>query len=144
VLDVYHAVGHLAQAGRRAFGAGPGLGGWPEGGRRLLVGDGYDGVGLALARPVGDDEARRRLGEAAAEALNYFCGHRDRPGYAVRLSRGQVIGSGLVEGTIKERVSVRMKRSGARWRVGHVGPFVEFVALADGPEWHEHWDALAA
>jgi hypothetical protein len=25
-----------------------------------------------------------------------------------------------------------------------VGPFVEFVALADGPEWYEYWMTLAA
>ncbi len=139
VLDVYHAVEHLADAGRRAFGDGLGLAGWLEGGRRLLVGDGYLGAVEALARPVGDGEARRRLDEAAGEALNYFCGHRDRLGYAARLVRGQVIGSGLVEGTIKQRVNVRMKRSGARWLPEHVGPFVELMAMADTAEWGEYW-----
>jgi hypothetical protein len=76
--------------------------------------------------------------------LNYFAGHRDRLGYAVRLRRGQVIGSGLVEGTIKERVNLRLKRTGARWRAAQVGPFVELLALSDSPEWDEYWMLLAA
>ena len=76
--------------------------------------------------------------------LNYFAGHRERLGYAVRLRRGQVIGSGLVEGTIKELVNLRMKRAGARWSAEHVGPFVELMALSRSPEWAEHWKSLAA
>jgi hypothetical protein len=139
VLDIYHGVEHLAGAGRQALGTGPELAGWLDDARRSLVGDGYHGVVEALARPLGDEETRRRLDEAAAEALNYFCGHQQRLGYAARLLRGQAIGSGLVEGTIKERVNVRMKRSGARWLPEHVGPFVELMAMADTPEWGEYW-----
>jgi hypothetical protein len=143
VLDVYHAVEHLADAGRRALGEGPGLDAWLEEARRALVGDGYSGVVEALARPLGDEQARRRLDEAAAETLNYFRGHRERLGYAARLWRGQAIGSGLVEGTIKQRVNVRMKRAGARWLPEHVGPFVELMAMADSAEWSEYWAAMA-
>jgi hypothetical protein len=79
-----------------------------------------------------------------AEKLNYFCGHQGRLTYAARLRRGQAIGSGLVEVSIKQLVNVRMKWTGARWRVVGVGPFVEFVALAYGPEWREYWATLAA
>jgi hypothetical protein len=143
VLDVYHGVEHLADAGRQAFGTGPTLDGWLDDARRSLVGDGYCGVVEALARPVGDEAARLRLDEAAAGVLNYFRGHRARLGYAARLMRGQVIGSGLVEGTIKQRVNVRMKRSGARWLAEHVGPFVELMAMADSAEWSEYWAAMA-
>jgi hypothetical protein len=139
VLDVYHGVEHLADVGRQAFGDGPELPGWLDDARRALVGDGYPGVVEALARPVAGEEARRRLDEAAAGALNYFCGHQERLGYAARLLRGQVIGSGLVEGTIKQRVNLRMKRSGARWLPEHVGPFVELMAMADTVEWGEYW-----
>jgi hypothetical protein len=62
---------------------------------------------------------------------------------SLRLRRGQAIGSGAVEGAIKQLVNLRMKRTGARWRLEHVGPFVELQALADGPEWAEHWASLA-
>jgi hypothetical protein len=127
-------------AGRLPRRRTPGLGG-PAGVRRWagasrlagraagVVGDDYLGVVEALAR--------LRLDEAA-EALNYFCEHQGRLGYAARLARGQVIGSVLVEGTIKQRVNVRMKRTGACWRPEHVGPFAELTAMADTPEWGEY------
>jgi hypothetical protein len=144
VLDVYHAVEHLAAAGRPAVGDGGPLRAWLAPVREQLVGDGYAGVCAALAHPLADPAAQARLATAAPAVLNYFAGHRDRLGYAVRLRRGQAIGSGLVEGTIKERVNLRMKRTGARWQTAGVGPFVELLALADSPEWPEYWAALAA
>ncbi len=51
------------------------------------------------------------------------------------LARGRSIGSGAVEGTIKQEVNLRLKRTGARWRVEHVGPLVELRALSHTPEW---------
>jgi hypothetical protein len=144
VLDVYHGCEWLAKAGRAALGEGEGLRRWLDGARARLVGDGYAGVCEALAG-LGADAAGAGLpGAAAGEVLNYFCGHQGRLGYAARLRRGQAIGSGLVEGTIKQRVNLRLKRSGARWLPGHVGPFVELLALADGPEWGEFWAGMAA
>jgi hypothetical protein len=58
--------------------------------------------------------------------LNYFAGHKDRLNYALRLRRGQS--------------NKRLKQTGARWKVEHVGPFVELAALAAGPEWQAYWD----
>jgi hypothetical protein len=144
VLDIYHGVEHLASAARHAFGDGHGLDAWLEEARRRLLGDGYWGVCAILTQPLPEAEVRRRLDELAATTLNYFCGHQGRLGYAVRLCRGQAIGSGLVEGTIKQRVNLRMKRSGARWQPEQVGPFVELMAMADSPEWSEFWATMAA
>ena len=144
VLDVYHGCEHLAAAGRAALGEGPELNRWLDEARGKLIGDGYWGVCEVLAGLGADAATAARLGPAGAEALNYFAGHQGRMGYALRLRRGQAIGSGLVEGTIKELVNVRMKRGGARWLPAHVGPFVELLALADGPEWSEFWMSMAA
>jgi hypothetical protein len=135
VLDVYHAAEHLAAAGRAALGGGPALAAWLDAARARLLGDGYLGACEALAGVAGN---------AAGAALNYLAGHRDRLGYAARLRRGQVIGSGLVEGTIKQRVNLRLKRTGARWRAAGVGPFVELLAMAETAEWSGYWAALAA
>jgi len=117
---------------------------WLRQAKEKLVGDGYAGVCEALESLTAVAGASAQACAAVAEALNYFAGHQGRLGYAVRLRRGQAIGSGLVEGSIKQLVNLRMKRTGARWRVAGVGPFVEFVALADGPEWYEYWASLAA
>jgi hypothetical protein len=146
-LDVYHGVEKLAEAGRQGLGRGTtAMEQWLEGAREKLIGDGYCGVCEVLAEPLagGDEEAQARMNAKAGEVLNYFCGHQDRLGYAVRLLRGQAIGSGLVEGTIKQRVNVRMKRGSARWLPQHVGPFVELLAMSDTPEWSEFWALMAA
>jgi hypothetical protein len=134
VLDFYHAAEHLAKAGRASDADG--LAAWLGRAKGQLAGDGYAGACEALgALPGGAPEI--------GEALNYLAGHRARVNYAVRLRRGQAIGSGLVEGTIKQRVNLRLKRTGARWLPGGVGPFVEMLAMSDTPEWNEYW-ALAA
>ncbi len=65
-------------------------------------------------------------------------------GHAARRRRGQAIGRGVVEGTIKQRVHGRRKRSGARGLPEHAGPVVEWLARADGPEWTEFWASMAA
>lgn len=139
VLDVWHAAEHLARAGRAALGGGEGFAAWLRQAEGQLVGDGYAGACAALGALTAVAGADPPACAAVAEALNYFAGHQERLGYAARLRRGQAVGSGLVEGSIKQLVNLRMKRTGARWRVGGVGPFVEFLALADGTEWHEYW-----
>jgi len=144
VLDVWHGVENLAKAGRAALGGGEEFQAWLGQAKGKLVGDGYAGACEALGPLTAVAGANPAACAAVAEALNYFAGHQGRMRYAARLRRGQAIGSGLVEGSIKQLVNLRMKRTGARWCAGGVGPFVEFVALADSPEWDEYWMALAA
>ena len=137
--DVFHGAEHVAGAARRLFGEGTAEArARAVRGRTRLLEDGYWGVAewvgeLGGRAPAGGD------GAALGEALNYFAGHQGRLNYALRLRRGQSIGSGLIEGTIKQVVNRRLKQTGARWKVGHVGPLVELCALADGPEWQAYW-----
>jgi hypothetical protein len=144
VLDVYHGSEHLAEVARAAFGGGQKMQEWLEGARLKMVADGYAGVCEVMAKLSADEEMARRAGPSVAEEMNYFSGNAERMGYAARLRRGQSIGSGLVEGTIKQRVNLRMKRGSARWLAEHVGPFVEMLAMADSPEWSEFWALNAA
>ncbi len=104
-----------------------------------MLEDGYWGVvewvGTLSGRlPAGGD------GASLGATLNYFAGHQGRLNYALRLRRGQSIGSGMIEGSIKQLVNRRLKQTGARWKVEHVGPLVELCALASSPEWHAHWN----
>lgn len=144
LLDVWHGIENVAQAGRVALGVGEDFQAWLRQAKGKLVGDGYAGVCQTLGSLTTVAEASLPACAAVAEALNYFASHRERLGYAARLRRGQSIGSGLVEGSIKQLVNLRMKRTGARWRIAGVGAFVEFVALAESPEWSEYWMTLAA
>ena len=140
VLDIFHAVEHLADLARAAWGDDEASSrAWLDRARRALLADGWAGVCQFVAVETADVTDPEALQEAYPAVANYFLGHRERLNYAARLARGQSIGSGLVEGTIKQRVGRRMKRSGARWLADHVGPFVEITAIADGPEWDDYW-----
>jgi hypothetical protein len=138
-LDVYHGAESIATAAKRVFGEGTAEArSQAERGRDQLLADGYFGVmewvgEVAGVLPAGGD------GAALGDMLNYFAGHQGRLQYASRLRRGESIGSGLVEGSIKQLVNKRLKRTGARWKVGHVAPFVELCALVDSPEWNAFW-----
>jgi hypothetical protein len=139
LLDVFHGRGHVAEGVKAVFGADhDDAKKQAERGQERLLEDGYWGVTewvgeMASHLPVGGD------GAALGGMLNYFAGHQDRLNYALRLRRGQTIGSGLVEGTIKQLINLRMKQTGARWKLEHIGPFVELRALAAGPEWNDYW-----
>ena len=137
-LDFWHGSGHLGAAAKGVFGPGVEAEAELDRGQMRLLGDGYWGevewVGeLAVKMPAGGD------GAALGGVLNYFAVHQTRVNYALRLRRGQSIGSGLVEGSIKQLLNVRMKQTGARWKVEHVAPLVELGALAAGPEWDAFW-----
>jgi hypothetical protein len=139
-LDVYHGAEHAAEAARRVFGEGTAeTKAEAARGRTRLLEDGYWGV----AQWVGELGGRLPAngdGASLGETLNYFAGHQGRLNYALRLRRGQSIGSGLIEGTIKQLVNRRLKQTGARWKVEHVGPLVELYALAESPEWNTYWN----
>ena len=61
--------------------------------------------------------------------------------YTQRLASGRSIGSGLIEGSVKQLVNRQMKLTGACWRVEHVGPLVESAALVDTLDGHDFWIA---
>jgi hypothetical protein len=140
LLDIHHGAEHLADAAKAVFGKETRAAqSQAQRGRLRLLEDGYWGVTewlgeVAGQMPVGAD------GAVLGSVLNYFAGQQERLGYALRLRRGQSIGSGLVEGSIKQLLNKRLKQTGARWRVEHVGPLVELGALAAGPEWQAFWD----
>jgi len=78
---------------------------------------------------------------AYPRVANYLAGHRDRMKYAARLRQGKSIGSGLIEGTIKQMVGRRLKQTGARSKTEHGAPFVELIGLSDCPQWETYWAA---
>jgi hypothetical protein len=140
LLDIYHGAGSIADGAKAVFGEGSAEAkAQGERGRLRLLEDGYWGVTEWIGEVTGKMPAGGD-GAALGGVLNYFAGHQERLGYALRLRRGQSIGSGLVEGSIKHLLNRRMKQTGARWKVEHVGPFVELGAVAAGPEWQAFWD----
>ena len=101
VLDIFHAAGHIADAGRKLLGEGTTAArAWLEEGRALLLPDGWAGlcdhIGATLVK------VPELAGHVAlAELTGYFAAHTERLNYAHRLHTGQSIGSGMVEGAAK-------------------------------------------
>ncbi len=143
LLDIWHGVEEIGVGAQAVYGQDSAAAkeqakAAAKDGKQRLLQDGYWGVtewvGELAGKVCGSD------GAALGGVLNYFCGHRDRLNYALRLLRGQSIGSGLVEGSIKQLLNKRLKQTGGRWKVKHVGPLVELGALAVGPEWQSFWE----
>jgi hypothetical protein len=142
MLDIYHAAEHIAAAAKGVWGEGTeATAAQLDAGRHALLSGGKaaleDWIGKAFAQVPADAST-----EPLLEMAGYFAKHPTRLGYADRLANGRTIGSGLIEGSVKQLINLRLKRTGARWRVAHVGPLVELIALADSPDWLPYWNAV--
>lgn len=140
VLDIYHLLEHVGEAVTAVGGGEEVIRTRCEAARRAVLSDGKAGLERWLGgvfAEVPPNVSTAPLLELAA----YVAKHPTRMGYAGRLASGRSIGSGAVEGTIKQQVNLRLKRTGARWRVEHVGPLVELRALSHTPTWHTLWTA---
>jgi hypothetical protein len=140
VLDVYHAIEHVGTAVKAIWGETAEATGRRQAGVLAVVKDGKAGIERWVADafcelPTGSS------GDELRDLASYLSSHPKRLGYAARLASGRSIGSGLIEGSVKQLVNRRMKLTGARWRVEHVGPLVELAAVVDTPDWHDFWTA---
>lgn len=141
VLDFYHAVEHMATATTAIWGEeSPEAVRQLDAGRAELVSNGKAGWERWLGEAFGQVPAGAST-DPLLELAAYLAKHPTRLNYAPRLAAGRTIGSGQVEGAIKQLVNLRLKRTGARWRGEHVGPLVELIAFSGTPEWHQHWTA---
>ena len=141
-LDIYHASQHIAAAGKRLFGEGTAEAtAFHEHGRALLLGEGWTGIcrliGEELERE--DTPKRRRILD---RLLTYFLGHLTRLDYASRLSSGDAIGSGVVEGAAKT-LGLRLKARGARWRHKNVRSMAALICCRQTNQWERFWDRAA-
>jgi hypothetical protein len=144
VLDVFHATEYLADLARAGHGEdATAAREWTGEAQTVLLADGWAGVCEFVHTSADRLPDRSGMEAAYPKVANYLAGHQNRLKYAARLRRGQAIGSGMIEGTIKQMVGQRLKQTGARWRADHVGPFVELRALAEGPEWDAYWWSAA-
>lgn len=138
VLDIFHGLDRLATAAQAVWGDGPESTTRIESGRRALLASGKAGLDRWLAERCVEVPAGTST-DPLIELAAYFAKHPTHLDYAGRLASGRSIGSGAVEGAIKQKVNLRLKRTGARWQVDNVGPLVELRALSHTPEWETYW-----
>ena len=135
VLDFWHVVEKLAPAAQVVYGEATApeiLARWkmdllnrhaaPDDILAALRASGRRHVALGERRPVHD-------------AITYLENHRERLGYPGARRRGLPIGSGNTEATCKSLFTVRMKRSGARWKERTARDVINLRALALSDRW---------
>ncbi len=141
-LDVYHATEYLGDLARAGFdGDTVAAKLWTDRAEVALVADGWAGVCEFVHNNSSEMSNRPALEAAYPRVANYLSGHQDRMMYAARLRRGASIGSGMIEGAIKQLVTRRIKQTGARWKTDHVSPFVELISLSQAEDWDAYWSA---
>ena len=139
-LDVFHAVERISDAVKAVWGDTEDAKSRIAVGRQALLTRGKIGVERWLAEMIAETPATVST-DPLLDAAAYLAKHPTRLDYAERLAEGRSIGSGAVEGAVKQLLNLRMKRTGARWKVEHVGPLVELIALSETPEWDPIWTA---
>jgi hypothetical protein len=138
VLDIYHAAEHIDAAAKRRFGEGTAAAEWLDRGRELLLSDGWAGLCDHLGQTLATDNSSD--GRAALDELtSYFAAHTERLNYCHRLSTGQSIGSGMVEGAAKNLIGRRLKQTGARWDVGNANNMAQLCCLTYSDHWDLYW-----
>ena len=138
VLDIYHAAEHIGTAAKRLYGEGAAAKEWLDGGRQLLLSDGWAGLCDHLGQTLATDNSLK--GHAAlGELTSYFAVHTERLNYCHRLYTGQSIGSGMVEGAAKNLIGKRLKQTGARWDVGNVNDMAQLCCLTYSDHWGLYW-----
>lgn len=134
VLDIYHLLEHVGGAMKAMGGGEELLRTRCASARRAVLSEGKSGFEHWSGKVCAEYPA-----EASTEPLPalaaYAAKHPTRLGYAERWATGRSIGSGAVEGGIKQSLNLRMRRTGARWRVEHVGPSVELRAVSHTEVW---------
>lgn len=149
IVDFYHAVEHLWQAGEALWGdrqTSVATGSWVRHYRKLLREGEVEAVMGALERG-GVQQAGGLSGERLKVLrLNqeYFRRNAGRMRYGRFRQMGLPIGTGAVEGACKHVVQSRFKRPGCRWsRAGLQDMLALKVAKLNG-QWHRLWPHLRA
>lgn len=139
VLDIFHSLEYVSNAAKAYFAGAAEAVAATTRGRALLLADGYAGVvnwiGELSLHPHGGD------GASLGGMLNYLAGHQERLPYALRLRRGQTIGSGLIEGAAKNLIGRRLKANNARWVAENVNRIAGVCCALYSGTWDAYWQS---
>lgn len=137
VLDWYHAVEHLWEAGKGLYGAETVVTTEWVSARKTELWEGRVADVLVALRAA-EQEA---TGAAAAKQIGYFETNARRMDYAAYRAAGYPIGSGTVESACKRVVGARAKGAGMRWsKAGVQGVLTLRAELLSG-RWAQSWPA---
>ncbi len=101
VLDVYHAIEHIGAAVKAIWGESAEATRRRQRGLLAVVTSGKTGIERWIADMFGELPTGSR-GDELRELASYLSSHPTRLSYADRLANGRSIGSGLIEGSVKQ------------------------------------------
>ena len=142
-VDVYHVSQHLHQCGRELLGEGPAARAWAQ--EHLKIALQHNGPALIaqLQSKQRENADQPTPHDAIEKLLTYLRPNRDRMWYAKRLSQGQTIGSGQIEGGCKNTIGARLKLNSARWRVKRAERIGTLRCIEASNLWPNFWSNAA-
>jgi hypothetical protein len=140
ILDFYHAVEHLAGAGRGVWGEDlAALSTWLQPIRHTL----RHGTPEAVLAQLADWAAAHPDHVVSIDAeLAYFTKRQDQIAYAAFEQQGWPLGSGAGESAHKTVLQARMKRAGMSWAATNVNPMLALRNLTCSQRWRTDWDHI--
>jgi len=145
VVDVYHLMLYLHAFASAAYpGDAAAAGAWARarvvelielGGPAFIAR--LEGLGPGPDPPAAAAAAWGKL-------LKYLRDNRDSLWYGERLTRGQPIGTGLIEGGCKNIIAARLKLNSARWRVRRAERMGAIRCLQYSDLWGMYWAPMTA
>lgn len=142
ILDFYHAVEHLAAAGRAVLGNDEtGLAQWLSPLRHTLRHGAPDQVLASLSEWA---SAHPDQAISVNTELAYFTKRRDQITYALFEKQGWPLGSGAGESAHKTVLQRRMKGAGMGWAASNVNPMLALRNLICSRRWHTDWKHISA
>lgn len=136
IVDWYHACEYLAAVGKALYPHDDDQAkNWFEQHKEIL----WEGETDLLIKRCQQIKGHPTAGEAARKAITYFTNNQKRMDYALFRQQGYFIGSGTVESSCKQVVTMRLKAPGARWtQRGALATAKARTAWLNG-----NWDLLA-
>lgn len=139
VLDVFHALEHIAGTGQALHADAAAIAAWTAAGRAALLHGGWRGITEHIARRLPQPTVLQQA--AIDQLLDYLAPHQHHLNYAERLAQGRSIGSGQIEGACKNLIGRRLKQTGARWRVRRVNRMAGLCCLLYSHQWKTYWES---
>jgi hypothetical protein len=140
VLDIYHALEHVAETAKVLYGEGTEKAQvWLDRGREALLGGGWPSMQQLLAETKQNFRQSRKKKTALGKLKNYLQTQSEHLDYPRRLAEGRAIGSGQAEGACKNMIGRRLKQTGARWRVRRVNRMAALASLIYSDLWTKYW-----
>ncbi len=137
IVDLFHAIEHLAKVGRAIYGTtGDLTRAWTKARAEDLKEGRFEDV-------LDDLRARTGAHEEAGECLRYFETNRHRMRYAEFRAMGLCVGSGVVEAGCKTVVAARFKGAGMHWSVAGANAILALRCSLLSGRFEDFWERRA-